>query len=299
MNGAILGMKRREVAKKLDEIVAFSEVEQFIDTPVKRYSSGMYVRLAFAVAAHLDNEILLADEVLAVGDAEFQKKSLLKMEKISKEEGKTIFFVSHQLTMLSGLCEKGLLLEKGRMAFSGTIKDVISYYTRSQTSKENNLMWEKTEELPYENILQLKRFYLCKSDGQIASSFSEIDRPLINIEVKVLIADPRIGFSLAFYDNNSSLLFSTELYDHLPPEKVKDLIGEVIIKIPLPVEFFTTKKYYVELMCYLNWTGYILPPVNDSRLSFNITRQKLKNIYGGDNRLGSLILDIPWNVSHV
>ena len=113
LNGAILGMKRRQIDKKLDEIIAFSEIETFIDTPVKRYSSGMYVRLAFSVAAHLDCEILLADEVLAVGDAAFQKKSIEKMKDLSQDTGRTILFVSHQMQYILSLCNKGLLLSKG------------------------------------------------------------------------------------------------------------------------------------------------------------------------------------------
>ena len=115
LNGAILGMKRREVARKMDEIIAFSEIEHHIDTPVKRYSSGMYVRLAFAVAAHLESEILIADEVLAVGDAAFQKKALGKMNDLATGEGRTVLFVSHNMGQVKNLCSKGLVLEKGRV----------------------------------------------------------------------------------------------------------------------------------------------------------------------------------------
>ena len=113
LNGAILGMKRREVDAKIDEIIAFSEIEQHIDTPVKRYSSGMYVRLAFAVAAHLDSEILIADEVLAVGDAAFQKKALGKMNELSAGQGRTVLFVSHNMTQVKRLCNKGIILDHG------------------------------------------------------------------------------------------------------------------------------------------------------------------------------------------
>jgi lipopolysaccharide transport system ATP-binding protein len=114
LNGAILGMSKEEIKRKFDEIVAFAEVEKFLDTPVKRYSSGMYVRLAFAVAAHLEPEILVVDEVLAVGDAQFQKKCLGKMEDISKKENRTILFVSHNMEAIQNLCSKGILLEKGK-----------------------------------------------------------------------------------------------------------------------------------------------------------------------------------------
>ncbi|MEB0260647.1 MULTISPECIES: ABC transporter ATP-binding protein [unclassified Mucilaginibacter] len=129
LNGAILGMRKAEIKRKFDEIVDFSGVERYIDTPVKRYSSGMYVRLAFAVAAHLESEILIVDEVLAVGDAEFQKKCLGKMGDVSKGEGRTVLFVSHNMEAVSNLCNTGLLLNNGEIAFSGTTYDTIAKYS--------------------------------------------------------------------------------------------------------------------------------------------------------------------------
>jgi lipopolysaccharide transport system ATP-binding protein len=128
LNGAILGMSRKEIQRKFDEIVDFAEVELFLDTPVKRYSSGMYVRLAFAVAAHLEPEILIVDEVLAVGDAQFQRKCLGKMDEVANE-GRTVLFVSHNMPMVSNLCKTGLVLDAGKLVFSGDISDaVIRYY---------------------------------------------------------------------------------------------------------------------------------------------------------------------------
>lgn len=132
MNGAILGMTKQEIAAKLDEIVAFSGCERYIDTPVKRYSSGMMVRLGFAVAAHLDPEILVVDEVLAVGDAEFQKKAIGKMKDVSQGEGRTVLFVSHNMASVKQLCKTGIILEKGRLAFSGTVNEAVSRYMHGQ-----------------------------------------------------------------------------------------------------------------------------------------------------------------------
>ena len=131
LNGAILGMSRSEIKKHFDAIVDFAEVEKFLDTPVKRYSSGMYVRLAFAVAAHLEPEILVVDEVLAVGDAEFQKKCLGKMEDVSKNDGRTILFVSHNLAALQTICKNGLLLSNGKLVRNSSIGDVIQEYSKS------------------------------------------------------------------------------------------------------------------------------------------------------------------------
>lgn len=131
LNGAILGMRRNEISSKMDEIVEFAGVEKYIDTPVKRYSSGMYVRLAFAVAAHLDTDILILDEVLAVGDASFQRKCLGKMNDAATQQGKTVLFVSHNLSQVQGLCKKGMLLENGHLIYTGDISSTISKYTFS------------------------------------------------------------------------------------------------------------------------------------------------------------------------
>lgn len=133
LNGAILGMRKSEISRKMDEIIDFSGVERYIDTPVKRYSSGMYVRLAFAVAAHLESEILIIDEVLAVGDAEFQKKCLGKMGDISKGEGRTVLFVSHNLDSISKLCQNGILLEHGKLVESNDMSKVLSSYMKIES----------------------------------------------------------------------------------------------------------------------------------------------------------------------
>lgn len=134
LNGAILGMRKKEITRKLDEIIDFSGVERYIDTPVKRYSSGMYVRLAFAVAAHLESEILIVDEVLAVGDAEFQKKCLGKMSDISLGEGRTVLFVSHNMAAVQNLCKRGIVLKNGTVAFDGSVEPAIGEYLNESVS---------------------------------------------------------------------------------------------------------------------------------------------------------------------
>ncbi len=149
LNGSILGMSRHEIDKKFDEIVAFSEVEKFLDTPVKRYSSGMYVRLAFAVAAHLEPEILIVDEVLAVGDAAFQKKCLGKMNDVSKSEGRTILFVSHNMQAIQKLCNKGLYLNKGKMHSFGEINDIVGHYLQSGEAGQSEFKLPIPEEITH------------------------------------------------------------------------------------------------------------------------------------------------------
>ena len=139
LNGAILGMTRKEITRKFDEIVDFSGVERYIDTPVKRYSSGMYVRLAFAVAAHLESEILIVDEVLAVGDAEFQKKCLGKMGNVSKGEGRTVLFVSHNMAAVKELCNQGILLNQGKIEYIGTATESVIEYQKGRNSNDSYL----------------------------------------------------------------------------------------------------------------------------------------------------------------
>ncbi len=142
LNGAILGMTRREIKSRFDEIVEFAGVERYIDTPVKRYSSGMYVRLAFGVAAHLEPEILIVDEVLAVGDAEFQKKALGKMKDVSQKDGRTVLFVSHNLAAISKLCNKGLLLSNGYIEYSGNIKATVDAYMNIGNSTNGEVLFK-------------------------------------------------------------------------------------------------------------------------------------------------------------
>lgn len=185
LNGTILGMTRKEVKAKFDEIVSFSGVEKFIDTPVKHYSSGMYVRLAFAVAAHLEPEILVIDEVLAVGDAEFQKKCLGKMQDVAKN-GRTVLFVSHDIEAIATLCTKGVLLAGGKVKKIGSIQDVIKEYTNH--FQDSFKVWDR-ESRPGDNIVRLNKIYL------ISSRFEQIYQVHINEKFGV-----RIEFEV-FEDN--------------------------------------------------------------------------------------------------
>jgi lipopolysaccharide transport system ATP-binding protein len=164
LNGAILGMTRKEVLRKLDEIVAFAEIEQFLDTPVKRYSSGMYVRLAFAVAAHLDPEILVVDEVLAVGDAEFQKKCLGKMGDVANE-GRTVLFVSHNMQAMVRLCKEGIWLHQGTLRTRGTILETIGKYMQSGLGMTAEKNWPNPKNAPGDDNARLKSIRVI-SDGK-------------------------------------------------------------------------------------------------------------------------------------
>ncbi len=164
LNGAILGMKRREIEAKLPEIVEFSGVETFIDTPVKRYSSGMHVRLAFSVAAHFEPEILLVDEVLTVGDAEFQRRSLGRMEEIGAT-GRTVLFVSHQLQAVTQLCDRAILLDGGRVVRDGPSNEVVANYLQSGAGMGSSQPWPDIEKAPGDDLVRLRSVRIVGPDG--------------------------------------------------------------------------------------------------------------------------------------
>jgi lipopolysaccharide transport system ATP-binding protein len=193
LNGAILGMSRAEISKKFDEIVAFAEVEKFLDTPVKRYSSGMYVRLAFAVAAHLEPEILIVDEVLAVGDIQFQKKCLGKMEEVSKNEGRTVIFVSHNMAAISALTNVGIFLKEGSIAFSGEVSEAIRLYSDAGLSAFKE---RKFRELNKGKHTQWISFKLFNEGGEEVYTYKPSDPFLIEA---TLYTDGSDGMSFEFF----------------------------------------------------------------------------------------------------
>ena len=204
LNGAILGMKRWEIKKKFDEIVDFSGVEKFLDTPVKRYSSGMYVRLAFAVAAHLDPEILIVDEVLAVGDAEFQKKCLGKMSEVSKGEGRTVLFVSHNMLAIKTLCNSGVLLKDGSIEVAGEIEKVVDFYVSDSKGKsEKNSFWN-IEDAPGNDFIKVKSAFTTYENERITvrSSFD------IVTEFWNYNENEKINVSMVVWDINQNPIFN-------------------------------------------------------------------------------------------
>ena len=205
LNGAILGMTRTEITAKLDEIIEFSGCEMYIDTPVKRYSSGMTVRLAFAVAAHLEPDILVIDEVLAVGDAEFQKKAIGKMQDISKEQGRTVLFVSHNMAAVRSLCSRAILLEHGKVIFDGNTEQAISFYLIGDTVNLNH----KTFENGYDfSVFNLQEIYI---NPQNQNSNSILDENQI-IEINTVITikkDPnRYYITYCLKNHSGDILFT-------------------------------------------------------------------------------------------
>jgi len=209
LNGAILGMTRGEIKKKFDEIVAFSEVERFLDTPVKRYSSGMYVRLAFAVAANLDPEILVVDEVLAVGDSQFQKKCLGKMEDVGKE-GRTVLFVSHNMGAIQSLCSRTIVLNQGSIVFDGKANKGIEFYNSICSNTLAN-----TQVQDYNHAIAINRCWVSTIDNTDIRNGSTIaigDRIKIHIDFLAKIDIRSLSFSIDLVNSNS------ELFSHLTNE---------------------------------------------------------------------------------
>ena len=218
LNAAMLGMRRQEVRRKFDEIVAFSGVEQFIDTPVKRYSSGMYVRLAFAVAAHLEPEILIVDEVLAVGDASFQQKCLGKMEEVSRS-GRTVLIVSHNMTIIEGLCERAILLEKGRIARMGKTHTVVEGYADAIRGQASTAIEDREDRVGLGDILLTKIELLDRERQAVAAAIT--GRDLI-IRMHYRCADQkefrncRVSISVNGRKGQDLFVLSTDIVDPTP-----------------------------------------------------------------------------------
>jgi lipopolysaccharide transport system ATP-binding protein len=254
LNGAILGMKKNEIQQKFDEIVAFSGVEKYIDTPVKRYSSGMYVRLAFAVAAHLEPEILIVDEVLAVGDAEFQKKCLGKMKDVSGQ-GRTVLFVSHNMAAVKSLCSRAIMLENGTLVKEGQVDDVVSYYLSGTVDTLNPFRIYGKGEIGISDIW-LESFGV-KAVGK------DFNTPiLMNDEVEVMIGYhklttklERLDFHFRFKAEDGVYIFNTSS-GYLNESSIRD--GSNIISMIIPKHFLTQGTYFIDFSIIENKSKRVL-----------------------------------------
>ncbi|MBS1490464.1 MAG: ATP-binding cassette domain-containing protein [Bacteroidetes bacterium] len=251
LNGAILGMSRAEIRSKFDEMVAFAEVEKFLDTPVKRYSSGMYVRLAFAVAAHLEPEILIVDEVLAVGDAQFQKKCLGKMEDVSKNEGRTVLFVSHNMTAVKSICSKAVLLENGLLSKEGTVDRVIKSYQDSYTPQAINRFNSVSRKFGNEQI----RFDCILVENDSSNGVFEIDKPLaIILHLTNFSVQTPINVNIFFNTIDGVNIFAV-----CSSSRIRNA-GSFNLKCMIPANFLNDNTYSISVMA-----------VTESRIIFEIS----------------------------
>jgi lipopolysaccharide transport system ATP-binding protein len=286
LNGVILGMRKHEIKRKFDEIVDFSGVERYIDTPVKRYSSGMYVRLAFAVAAHLESEILIVDEVLAVGDADFQKKCLGKMNDVSKGEGRTVLFVSHNMAAVKNLCTRGIVLENGEIVSQEKIEDSIGRYNRSNYYKSENSAIGLFDFGPHVDKKNPK-FGLLKAelycDGILSNtvySGSQFKLKLyFNAQREFFEAE--IGIVFKDCDQVSYIGLNNK---HLGQNiKIKQGIGEAVISID-DFPLFASEEYWINLY------------MGDKGPNYETLENAIKiNVVGEDVFGSGRKLDAAWN----
>jgi len=248
LNGSILGMKHAEIRKKFDEIVAFAEIEKFIDTPVKHYSSGMYVRLAFAVAAHLEPEILLVDEVLAVGDAAFQKKCLGKMGEVARE-GRTVLFVSHNLGAINRLCGSAIWLNDGKLQFEGESEHAVASYLSSGAHFSGQRRWSIEEDAPGTDKIRLRAVRILNADHEPISNV-DVRRPVyVEIEYDLLMPLPnfRTAFRLLASDG-TVILTSAESSNSCWDESSRDP-GTYNSRCEIPGNFLNTGQYSITVSC--------------------------------------------------
>ena len=267
LNGAILGMTRKEITRKFDEIVDFSGVERYIDTPVKRYSSGMYVRLAFAVAAHLESEILIVDEVLAVGDAEFQKKCLGKMGDVSKGEGRTVLFVSHNMAAVKELCNQGILLNQGKIEYIGTATESVIEYQKGRNSNDSYFYEGSIENAIGNENIRIKEFSVKPLSGDYISIES-------GAKVKLIFYNKRPNINLdATFELRSTdevVVFHTGslIYRNLDSK-----IGLHEVTFDLPPHLLNAGNYYFKIIFGEN-QRYVLFE-NDNLVSFYVENKAL------------------------
>lgn len=242
LNGAIMGMKRTEIAKKFDEIVAFSEIEKFLDTPVKHYSTGMYMRLAFSVAAHLDPEVLIVDEVLAVGDVGFQKKCLTKM-KDTGESGRTVIFVSHDMHSITRLCSRVIWLKTGAVERDGEAKQIVGEYLHEQSQTGAEKHWDAAAS-PGNDMTRLRSVRVLTEDGKTVSSV-DIRRPVgVEMTYEVLRAEKIIIPNLHFFNEQGVCMFVTHDWEGGWRDRPRNL-GTYTSTVWIPGNFLSEGTVFV------------------------------------------------------
>ena len=243
LNGAILGMPRSEIKSKFDEIVAFAEVERFLDTPVKRYSSGMYVRLAFAVAAHLEPDILIIDEVLSVGDAQFQKKCIGKMQSASEQEGRTVLFVSHNLQTIRQMCERVILLKKGEVSFIGDPHAGINGYLNQNADEQSASIDLRTYPRQREHDgAQLLSLKFMDDQGVVAPRVQWATSLLVEVSFRLERRLKSLDIAMAVTHAEGLRVFSEAYADQFPKLDLEP--GEYAVQLSIPLRFFKLESYF-------------------------------------------------------
>jgi lipopolysaccharide transport system ATP-binding protein len=295
LNGAILGMARLEIKRKFDEIVAFAEVEQFLDTPVKRYSSGMYVRLAFAVAAHLEPEILIVDEVLAVGDAEFQKKCLGKMHDVAEQKGRTVLFVSHNMQAVQSLCGRAILIEAGRIAAQGPTQGVVAQYLAQSSSSTGQICWDEAT-APGNDEFKLLGVRAFDEDGaEPGSAFSKSN---LIVEFDFVARTTNPGLCVGFDLNNSEgvTLLRTYQTDQAPLRWPPIKAGRGRLRCTIPKGLLNAGVYFLCPRIGIHNVQWIvnLDPVIQIEVTRDHAQSPLWNSLTGSSRPGLIAPILLW-----
>jgi lipopolysaccharide transport system ATP-binding protein len=295
LNGAILGMKRVEVDRKFDEILDFSEVEQFIDTPVKRYSSGMYVRLAFAVAAHLEPEILVVDEVLAVGDAEFQKKSLGKMSDVAGE-GRTVLFVSHNMSSILRLTQEAIVLEKGHLVLRAPSGEAVDYYLSGGNAEAGERIWD-SDEIPVDAApFRPIALRILDGTGKIVDTVRSIEP--FKIEMEYSLSAPLTGLRIGIYISTARgeyVLTSFDTDDEKRFEKHGSRpAGHYVSGCVLPPDFLNGGRFTLGV----NASSYLVRRyfMDEKALAFNVDTSGAPGMQWAEPRPGVLRPRLEWKI---
>jgi lipopolysaccharide transport system ATP-binding protein len=290
LNGAILGMNRKEINKKFNEIVTFSGIEKFLDTPVKHYSSGMYVRLAFAVAAHLDSDILLIDEVLAVGDIEFQNKCLGKMEEVTQNEGRTIIFVSHNIKSVQELCSKCVLLEQGQIKIvDGTKKVVDEYFNEITPITKREVKLDKKAGAD----ISFSKVSMTDEEGEVAYDIQYNEGFYINLDLNVFKEIRNVDVSVSINNSQNLIIFSS-LSDIKKGQLRNFLPGKYAFKVKFCGGFLMPGKYFVRIS--IHQPGTVNIDTREDVLGFTISAP-----HGGralNYGLGCVSLPNKWFLVH-
>jgi lipopolysaccharide transport system ATP-binding protein len=290
-------MTRKEVRFKFDEIVNFAEISEFIDTPVKRYSSGMYVRLAFAVAAHLEPEILIVDEVLAVGDAEFQKKCLGKMRSVSRQ-GRTILFVSHNMSAIESLCESAIWFDSGRIqGVSTDVSSIVSTYLNTKSDINSKSVWVKPADRRYSKHFEpIAMKVVGKSDKKNEARFNKNDEIFIEIAAHIEAPDPALQVGIQLLNSEGSVVYWTFNTDSYSSEDhCTKCSGTMKWRVEIPKGILNVGDYFVEMLAALYFREWLLEPGRDNpSVNFSITGKFSDSPYWMNKRPGILAPVLNW-----
>ena len=294
LSGAILGMRNRQIARRFDEIVAFAEVEEFLDTPVKRYSSGMYMRLAFAVAAHLETEILLVDEVLAVGDAAFQRRCLGKMDDVANQ-GRTVLFVSHNMAAIQRLCPQSVWLEQGQVRAFDRTDQIVPEFLASDSNSAGEIVFP-VETAPGSEFARLLAVRTRTVRGDKTSSFPMNEPVTVEVEYEILRYAEGLRIGVSLVTSEGSVLLSSKDLDELPEDYARQ-VGRYVSRCVLPPDFLNSGRFFVTV-------GSDFPMVQshfrvDRALSFTVEPIGGVGMHIPDSRQGVLRMRLPWEVEQL